>query len=144
MNFHSKQTPEPDPNITPLIDVVFLLLIFFMVSTTFTHETQIKLDLPEADAEARALDKNYIDVTIDAQGGYYINQLQPRDNEPKTLKAVIKKALKQINLPKRQLPFVISSDAKTPHQAVVTIMNVASQMGFSHITFVTKEPTETN
>ena len=86
MNLKTAQSEELELNLTPLIDVVFLLLIFFMVSTTFTHETQIKLQLPEAQSEDREISKNDIEVTVDAQGRYFVNQRQLVNTKFETLK----------------------------------------------------------
>ncbi|MBT4836154.1 MAG: biopolymer transporter ExbD [Methylococcales bacterium] len=137
MNLKTAQSEELELNLTPLIDVVFLLLIFFMVSTTFTHETQIKLQLPEAQSEDREISKNDIEVTVDAQGRYFVNQRQLVNTKFETLK----KAFIKVAGNKRNQPFVISADANTSHQSVMTVLNAARQTGFIHITFATKEPT---
>ncbi len=131
MNFRLKKRNKLDITLTPMIDVVFLLLIFFMVTTTFTQETQIKIKLPEAEGEARDEKTKIIALTIDADGIYYVNNHQVINQKLTTLKKAIVDAAGN----SRALPFIISADAKTPHQAVISALDVVSQAGFSRITF---------
>lgn len=139
MNFSRRKRPPLEITLTPMIDVVFLLLIFFMVTTTFNRQSEIKINLPEAQGdEAEAAEKMII-LTIDADGLYFISgddglphQLINQKNE------TLKRALIQAAGNSRQIPFIISADGKTPHQAVVTALDIASQLGFSRITFATK------
>ena len=134
-----RQPVEPvDVNLTPLIDVVFLLLIFFMVSTTFDKESRIKVDLPEAATkdEQVAQEKTVLDIIVDAQGRYYVNQREVLNKEPETLKRAIEQAAGD----KRDLPVIITADANTTHQSVVIVMDVASQLGLNHMTFSAKKP----
>jgi biopolymer transport protein ExbD len=131
MNFRQKNRAKLDITLTPMIDVVFLLLIFFMVTTTFSRETQIKIKLPEAEGEERDQQPKVIALTIDANGIYYVNDHQVINQKPATLKKAIIDAAGN----SRALPFVISADAKTPYQAVITALDIASQAGFSRITF---------
>jgi len=106
-------------------------LIFFMVTTTFSTETQIKIKLPEAEGEARNEKSEVIALTIDSDGIYYVNNQQVINQKLTTLK----KAIMDVAGNSRALPFIISADAKTPHQAVIRALDVASQAGFSRITF---------
>ncbi len=131
---HRKKAIEVD--ITPLIDVVFLLLIFFMVSTTFDRETQIKVELPEAAGEEAQTTADMLDITIDASGTFYVNQQEVINTEIETLKKAIIKAAGE----KKDLPVIINADAKTPHQSVMTVMDAASQLGFLHMTFAAHKP----
>ncbi len=131
---HRKKAIEVD--ITPLIDVVFLLLIFFMVSTTFDRETQIKVELPEAAGEEAQTTADMLDITIDASGTFYVNQQEVINTEIETLKKAIIKAAGEM----KDLPVVINADAKTPHQSVMTVMDAASQLGFLHMTFAAHKP----
>lgn len=131
---HRKKTIEVD--ITPLIDVVFLLLIFFMVSTTFDRETQIEVELPEAAGEEAQTTADMLDITIDASGTFYVNQQEVINTEIETLKKAIIKAAGE----KKDLPVIINADAKTPHQSVMTVMDAASQLGFLHMTFAAHKP----
>lgn len=138
MNLRPARVDDLDVNITPLIDVVFLLLIFFMVTTTFTKETQLKLNLPEADAEQREVEKEKIDIAIDADGRYYVNQHQLINIKSETLSRAIRKTAKN----NRKMPIVISGDANVEYQAVATVLSVTSQLGFTNITLPTKQPSE--
>ena len=127
----TRQLP-PDINLAPLIDVVFLLLIFFMVSTTFKHESQIKIELPRAGEKAvEETKKKLIDVTIDQEGRFYVNQEALINTQLGTLMTALEKAAAADS----ELPVLISADARTPHQAVMTAMDAASRVGLLHITF---------
>ncbi len=137
MNFRPRPASPADVNLTPLIDVVFLLLIFFMVSTTFTKETHLDIDLPEASADPTDQQQTEkIEVVINAMGGYSVNGRALVNNEPATLN----KALREIAGKERTQAFVITADAKTPHQSVVTAMDTAGQLGFIRLSITTSEP----
>jgi len=140
LNLQPNKKDSIELNLTPLIDVVFLLLIFFMVSTTFDKESRIKVDLPEAatkDEQANEK-KSVLDIIVDAKGRYYVNQREVLNKEPETLKRAIMKAAGE----KRDLPVIITADANTTHQSVVIVMDVASQLGLNHMTFSAKKPAE--
>jgi len=139
MNLRPKRSELPELNLTPLIDVVFLLLIFFMVSTTFDKEARIKVELPQATTQdQKDEEKSVLDVTIDAQGRFYINQNEVINTELDTLQRAIKEAAKD----RRDLPVIISADANTPHQAVIKVMDAASQLGFLNMTFAARQPVQ--
>ena len=132
-----RQPVEPvDVNLTPLIDVVFLLLIFFMVSTTFTRERELTVELPEASAEAQAETQERIEIEITADGEYAVNNQRLVNRASETLI----KALKDVSSGNSKMPLIITADAKTPHQAVVTAMDVAGQLGFVHLRITTRQP----
>ncbi len=140
MNFRSDRKQLPDLNLTPLIDVVFLLLIFFMVSTTFDKESRIKIELPQAATQdERDKQDTVLDITIDASGRFYVNQNEVINTELDTLMRAIGKAVKE----RRDLPVIISADANTPHHAVIRAMDAASQLGFVNMTFTARKPVET-
>lgn len=138
MKFRRQRLLEVDVNLTPLIDVVFLLLIFFMVSTTFTKETHLSIDLPEAQGDASADVAEQIEILIDEGGLYTINAQRLRDVRLATLKA----AIRQVSEGDTSLPMVITADAQTPHEAVVRAMDAAGQMGFVHLSITTRQPGE--
>lgn len=140
MRFRRHRPEEVNVNLTPLIDVVFLLLIFFMVSTTFTKETHLQIDLPEASTEevSESATVDTLDLVIDIDGQYSINGHNLLNSQPETLRRAI---LDQV-ADNRELPFSISADAKTPHQAVVTAMDVAGQLGFISLSITTQKPVE--
>ena len=139
MNFRQSQTEEePQLNLTPLIDVVFLLLIFFMVSTTFNKQSEISIELPEASGKPLKTDKFVIEIEIDNQGRYFVNQQRVKDNKVTTLKRAIRLTQGQ----KKNPQLIISSDRNTPYQAVVTAMDAARQLGLVNLTFATKQVEE--
>lgn len=134
MNFPRPQSEEISINLTPLIDVVFLLLIFFMVSTTFTKETQLKVDLPQATTDQVA-QVDMLEIIIKADGSFAINDKALVNAQPKTLRA----ALLKESSGDLTTPLKISADASTPHQAVITTMDVAANLGFSQLSLTTRE-----
>ncbi len=133
MNLQPGGEDEPDINLTPLIDVVFLLLIFFMVSTTFEQQSRIQIELPEASADAVAQEDQAMEIIVDAQGRYFIGDQQVINSELKTLKAAISKALGD----REGIPVTVRADANTPHQAVITVLDATSQLGLTHISLAT-------
>lgn len=139
MNLHPHKKPSPELNLTPLIDVVFLLLIFFMVSTTFDKEARIKVELPQATTQDEKVEEEKVlDITVDAKGRFYVNQKEVVNTEAETLKTAIEKAAGV----RRDLPVIITADAKATHQSVIKVMDVASQLGFVHMTFAAKQPAD--
>ncbi len=140
MNFSRKKRQPLEITLTPMIDVVFLLLIFFMVTTTFNQQSAIKISLPEAQGEETLLDEKIIMLTINADGIYFISGDDDLPHQLVNQKIdTLKRVLMQAAGNSRQIPFIISADGKTPHQAVITVLDVASQLGFTRITFATKK-----
>ena len=137
MQFKRQNKAAVSVDLTPLIDVVFLLLIFFMVSTTFTKETHLSLDLPEATGEEKADLPQQIEILIDANGQYVING---RSLVSTTIETVMS-ALEEVSSGDAKVPLVITADATTPHQAVITAMDAAGQLGFVQLSLTTKKPT---
>ena len=133
MNLQPGGEDEPEVNLTPLIDVVFLLLIFFMVSTTFEHQSRIQIELPEATASPEELEEESLEIVIDAQGRYFIGEEQVVNTELKTLKSAISKAVGD----RGTIPVTIRADASTPHQAVITALDATSQLGLTQISLAT-------
>ena len=123
-------------NITPLIDVVFLLLIFFMVSTTFTKESRLQITLPTADAERGEAPPESIEITIDREGGYAINGIALINRRRDTLV----RGLRELAAGNRDVPVTITADARTAHQAVVTAMEAAGKAGFAHLNITSQLP----
>jgi biopolymer transport protein ExbD len=130
LKLSGKSSPDPEVNLTSLIDVVLLLLIFFMISTTFVKESEISVRLPEADnaALADAVDER-IDIMITREGTFLINGRELMNNRPET----IRKGLQEISGGDTSLPLTISADADARHQDVVTAMDVAGRLGFVQI-----------
>ncbi len=134
MKFARRLKPEVDVNLTPLIDVVFLLLIFFMVSTTFTKDTQLSIDLPKATGAEALVAEKQIEITISRQGDYGINGVALVNNKIDTLKTAIEK----VSGGDTTLPLIITADSATEHQSVVTAMDAVGQLGFSKLSITTK------
>ena len=131
---------EPTVDLTSLIDVVFLLLIFFMVSTTFERQALLKVDLPEASAvEDSAEVPESLELVIDGEGRMFLNDQGLIDSKERTLRA----AMEQAAGDRRDLPLILRADRKTPHHFVVTAMDVAAQMGFSNLSIATDRSTGT-
>ena len=135
MNFKRQNKEELSPNLTPLIDIVFLLLIFFMVSTTFTKENHLSINLPEAEGEVADAPKKMVEVIIDMHGQYSVNGQSLISNKLLTLKQAIEKTSQG----DRSLPFIITADAATPHESVVRAMDAAGQLGFSRLSITSKQ-----
>ena len=138
MAFPRKTTDEVDVNLTPLIDVVFLLLIFFMVSTTFTKETRLGIELPKADGTVATIASEVVEVTISQEGLYTVNGQAIRGDA----KAGLLEAIEKVSGGDHALPFVIVADANASHQSVVTVMEVAGQLGFSNLSISTQQMDE--
>lgn len=134
MNLRPQGSNEPDVNLTPLIDVVFLLLIFFMVSTTFNRESEIQIDLPESSEHAIESSDEAIEITIDVEGQYFINQQRLVNTQAATLKRALGDAMANQKNP----TVTLVADANTPYQAVITAMDVAAQLGISRLSSVTQ------
>ena len=140
MKFARRKREEVSVNLTPLIDIVFLLLIFFMVSTTFTKESRLTLELPEAAGDAPVATKDYLEITVSAVGEYGINgKALANHNLPTLLKAI---RLQEPQQGGAKLPMVITADANAPHQAVVTAMDAAGQLGYVNLSITTMQPSE--
>jgi biopolymer transport protein ExbD len=136
VNFRSKKRDDVSVDLTPLIDVVFLLLIFFMVSTTFTKETHLEIDLPESAAESSSSEAvELIEVVVTANGSYSINGKSLINNQLQTLKRAIEKESKGDN----SLPMIVTADASVAHEYVVRAMDAAGQLGFTKLSITTKQ-----
>jgi biopolymer transport protein ExbD len=139
MQLRSAQTEDPEISLTSLIDVVFLLLIFFMVSTTFEHPAVLKVDLPEAINVSQAEDQpDSFELFFDKNGLFYLNDRQLVDGDPATLRAAFNEAAGD----DREIPIVLRADAETPHHFVVTAMDVTAQLGFKRLSIATERVIE--
>jgi biopolymer transport protein ExbD len=127
-------------NLTPLIDTVFLLLIFFMMTTTFNRESQLNIDLPEAKAEGVSQQENVIRIIINSQGEYAINDLDHSliDTQLETLTRALKEAAGEQENP----PLLLSADEKAPHHAVMKAMEAARDLGFVRLRFEAQQRPE--
>jgi biopolymer transport protein ExbD len=138
VKFQSRsQAENVDINLTPLIDVVFLLLIFFMVSTTFDTTSQLKIRLPEASQTQTSETAPKINLLIDAKGNFYVNSRELTNNRSATLRAALERIMGE-----QKLPIVIQSDAASPVQSLVTAMDVVGQLGLPQVSLATTQPIE--
>lgn len=134
MNFSSrKKSGATGIDITPLIDVVFILLIFFMVTTTFQREADLAINLPTASEEPAAKPDAPLEIVITAQGHYLVGGRELVNNQLET----VKQALKRMTAGRKDKPLVIRADALTPHQYVVTAMDAAAQLGLVRLSIAT-------
>ena len=139
MKLNLRARAQPEVNLTSLIDVVFLLLIFFMVSTSFVKQSQINISLPEADSTSVVTEQaEQIDIMITATGIYLVNGRELINNRAET----IRNALQKISGGDNDLPLTISADANAKHQHVVTAMDVAGRLGFTQISIATVSETD--
>ena len=129
---------EISVNLTPLIDVVFLLLIFFMVSTSFTRETQIELELPKADVEPLETKIDSLEISIDKEGRYFVNGKALVNKSIDTLKRAITSIIES----NPDVAVILSADANTPYQSVVTAMDATSQLGITNLKMATQRDNE--
>ncbi len=136
MNLRPTRRDDPDINITSLIDVVLLLLIFFMVSTTFTREAQLQVDLPKATAEPGEAPKKVLEITVNINGDFFIDDKQVVNAKPETLRRAIVQSIGD----QRDLPVILRADARTPYQSIVTAMDVTGQLGLSQLSLATTQP----
>jgi len=137
MKLQSRSREEPEINVISLVDVLLVLVLFFMVSTTFLRETEISVRLPEATTDTRveSADKG-LEIAITQQGVYIVNGRELVNNERRTLRAAIERLIGD----KRDLPVFIRADAAATHQSVVTAMDVLGRMGFTKINIATVTP----
>lgn len=133
MKLQVKRPEDPELNLTSLIDVVLLLVIFFMISTTFVQEGRLRVELPEAGSATVDRSQQPIVITITAQGSYRINERALINNQRATLHA----ALRQLAAESGTQPVTIRADARATHQAVVTAMDVAARLGFNQVNIAT-------
>jgi len=135
MNFHrGRQREEPEINLIPMIDVLLVILIFLMVTTTYTRFAELQINLPQADAEQAKEKPEVINIGVDASGHYMVN------NTPVTFSSVelMGQELRRAAGSNTEPTIIINADAKATHQSVVNIMEAARQVGLTHITFATQ------
>lgn len=135
MNFQrDHRRDEPEINLIPLIDVLLVILIFLMVSTTYARFSELKINLPTSGAEQTPNKPLQIEVTVDPSGNYQINDTVLTQASPAALAAALKQAAGNDNDP----VLVINADARATHQSVINVMEAARQLGMSRVTFATQ------
>jgi biopolymer transport protein ExbD len=128
-----RRDSEPEIILTALVDVILILLIFFVATTTFNRQTELGIQLPRSSAEATP-EKNAIEIAVDVQGHYYVNGKALGDERLETLKRALQQGMGSGDRP----PLTVSADGRTPHQAVVTALDAANQLGFARVAIVTR------
>lgn len=138
MNFRrGTHREEPEMNLIPLIDVLLVIVIFLVVTTTYSRYSELRITLPTADANTPADRPDHINVAITAQGKYVVNRTPVAATDPEVIGAELKRAAKDNPDP----TIVINGDAASTHQSVINVMEAARLVGFSRITFTTtKQP----
>jgi biopolymer transport protein ExbD len=133
MDLRTRPREDPEINLTSLIDVVLLLLVFFMVSTSFLKATEVRLQLPQAEAMPREEPAREIEIIVTASGDYFVDGQELVNRRPETLQ----RALQRVAGDGRELPVTIRADARASHQSVVTAMDIVGRLGFREILIAT-------
>ncbi|MBM5811585.1 MAG: biopolymer transporter ExbD [Gammaproteobacteria bacterium] len=133
MKLSSGRREDPELNLISLVDVVLLLVIFFMVSTTFVEEGRLRVELPAAEAEVTTAVSDPVVITVTAQGSYRVNERALINNARDTLRAALARSAGGAT----DRPVTIRADARASHQAVVTAMDVAARLGFTQVNIAT-------
>jgi len=136
LKFQRSLKEEVSVNMTPLIDVVFLLLIFFMVTTTFSRNTNILINLPEATGQLAEQQPVEIEILVSQNGTYSVNGRQLVNTQIETLMRTVA----EVSGGDNTIPLIITADANTSHQSVVTAMDAVAQLGFTALNIATREP----
>ncbi len=138
MNLKPRRSEEPEINLTSLIDVVLLLVVFFMLSSTFVDESRLKVQLPEASvAPSNSRNADPVVVTVTQTGGYRVNERELINASPDTLRA----AIQQVAGTDRSRAVTVRADARATHQSVVTAMDVIGRLGFARVNIATVNET---
>ena len=131
MNFRPRSKEEPEINLIPFIDVLLVVLIFLMLSTTYSKFTELQLRLPVADADAQRDYPREVVVGVSSDGRYTVNRLPVSGRGPEPLAAALLEAAKA----GKESVVIVSADASAPHQAVITVLEAARRSGLQQITF---------
>lgn len=133
MNLSPRRREEPEINLTPLIDIVFLMLIFFMVSTTFLRQAELQVALPEASEEPSEAATRPLELTINRQGKVFLDGRALVNNQTDTIRRALVEALGE----RKQVPLIIRADAAAEHQRVVSALDAAGQAGLNRVSIAT-------
>lgn len=137
MNFRRGRFREdPEINLIPMIDVLLVILIFLMITTTYSKFSGLEINLPTADAPPNQEQPNEVNVVVTASGEVLVNRVPLGSREVRTIAAALGKASGSAKQP----VVVINADAKAAHQSVIDVMQAAQQAGLSHISFATQTP----
>jgi biopolymer transport protein ExbD len=136
MNFRTHERNEPEINLIAFIDVLLVVLIFLMLSTTYKHFTELQLNLPTANTQAQSHAEQQVEVSVSSDGAYAVNRVPV----PGAGVAQVAAALRDASPAGAQTVVVIKADARAKHQAVITVMEAAQSSGLAKITFATQSP----
>jgi biopolymer transport protein ExbD len=140
MKFQRTLKSEVGIDLTPLIDVVFLLLIFFMVTTTFTRDSNLLVNLPEARGQLAEEQALRIEIMIARNGTFAVNGQSLVNTRLETLQ----RAITELSAGDNSLPVSITADAETTHQSVVTAMDAVARLGFNRLSIATRQAAESS
>lgn len=138
MNLGSRQTDEPEINLVSLIDVLFVLVIFLMVTTTFAQQTGLRLELPRASVAPEANTDPGLAIAVDRNGHYFLGEQALVNTRPETLRRALELKLGT----ERKRPVAVRADGRASHQSVVTVFDVLAQMGVQNVVIETVQPAE--
>ena len=131
MKFHKERSPEPEINLIPFIDILLVIVIFLMLSTTYSKFTEMQLNLPVADTSAQQERPNEVVVTITSQGAYKINGAEVPTRDVLSLSRALAQTTQSMDNP----IVIISADAQASHQSVMSVMEAARRNGLNQLTF---------
>ncbi|MGE5625804.1 MAG: ExbD/TolR family protein [Bacillota bacterium] len=126
---------DPELNLISLVDVVLMLLVFFMMTTHFIQTTSVMVDLPTAGAQPVYTQAEGLEITVDAEGHFFVNQKAVAGTDPASLRDAMLAAAGD----RRDQPVILRADARATHQSVVTVMDVAGGLGFSQLQILTTQ-----
>ncbi|MBI3773858.1 MAG: biopolymer transporter ExbD [Gammaproteobacteria bacterium] len=135
MNFRKQRRDQIELNLIPLIDVVLMLLIFFVVTTTFKNEAQVQITLPQASNDPADKPPQALEITIDKDGRYYVDKQLLINTQLDTVRRALRKVM--ADQPANPM-LIISADGQAPHQSVVTAMDAARQVGLTQLSIATR------
>jgi biopolymer transport protein ExbD len=135
MNFRPRAKEEPEINLIPFIDVLLVILIFLMLTTTYSKFTEMQLKLPVADTDAQRDYPKEVIVAVSSDGRYMVNKQPVTGRSPEVVAAALEEAARGGG---KDLVVIISADATAPHQSVITVMEAARRTGLAQITFATQ------
>jgi biopolymer transport protein ExbD len=138
MNLSSRRDDEPEVNLISLIDVLFVLVIFLMVTTTFAHQTGLRLQLPKASPAPETATDPGLAVAVDRNGHYFLGDQALVNTRPETLRRALELKLGA----ERNRPVAVRADGRASHQSVVTVFDVLAQMGVRDVVIETVQPPE--
>ena len=130
---------EPEINLVPMIDVILVLIIFFVVTATFDARSVLKLELPRATGEPPTASSNALVVLVNAEGRYFVGDREVLRDDLESLKATIS----EVAGTDRDRPVMLRADARTPYQSVVTVYDALGQLGFKRVMSATAPPQAT-